>query len=218
MGEIDPESRDIGKTRPCIIIQSNEYNDIQDATVYVVPLSSSPMYNSRNDRLLGIKVNGKGSLLCLNKIKSVQRSQVENVITMCPEELMELLDEYLAKRLSINPRIVEVEKIVEIKTETLVPTSIKGEAVELDSADNEKYDEYRDYGIKFIKHKIDPDYILTLSIADCRNIVIIYEILGQEYFENSPGFVAKTFNLAIKRAKQRARNFSCPVLEITESY
>ena len=215
--EVDPDLRnDLGKTRPCIIIQSDEYNKIDDATIYVIPLSNTPMYNILQDELIGLRINGRVSLLCFNTIKAVDRSQVENYIQNCPEELMKYIDEYFVKRFGIKvpERVVHVEKPVEVIKEVVKENVSKLEQLEND----ELFQDYKDYGNKFIKQKITPEYIQTLSITDCKNFVKIYDALGEEFFHSAPGFTEKTFNLALKRAKSRVGTFTKTSLDVIQSY
>ena len=215
--EVDPDLRnDLGKTRPCIIIQSDEYNEIDDATVYVIPLSNTPMYNSLEDALIGLRINGRVSLLCFNTIKAVERKQVENYIQDCPEDLIKYIDQYLIKRYGIEPPVIE--KIVEIqKSEST--NSQSNPITVLTPLENDKYlQDYKEYGAKFLKQKITPEYVQSLSISDCKNLIKIHEALGDEYFYKAPGYTDKTFNLSLKRAKSRVSAFSKTSLEVVESY
>lgn len=101
----------IGKYRPCIIIQSNAWNDKHLATVGVIPLSHSPMYSLLGEPLYGLKLNASGieadpavSYIGLNRIMFISRWRVSTYICNCPKDVMKLVDSYLEKRLGLNKK------------------------------------------------------------------------------------------------------------------
>lgn len=99
-------SKHIGKFRPCIIVQSNKYNGIEDATVGVIPLSHSPMYCSEGDTLYALRLSTGGldedppiSYIGLNRIMFIDRRRISTFICMAPKEvMMGVIEPYLAKR------------------------------------------------------------------------------------------------------------------------
>ena len=93
LGEADVDLKEIGKSRPCIIVQTDKYNDDPEATVFVLPLSASPMYNIVSERLIGIRLNGKISILCFNEMKPINKSCVQNNIIAddIPDDIKELI-------------------------------------------------------------------------------------------------------------------------------
>lgn len=114
--EPDKNSKFIGKRRPCIIFQTGKWNNTQDCTIGVIPLSHSPMYCSCMDDLYALNLvcddpnsyfyqNGDNgvSYIGLNRILFIARERVNEYIADSPKELMDdIIMPYLAKRFGLN--------------------------------------------------------------------------------------------------------------------
>lgn len=207
-GLIDPASKDIGKCRPSIIIQTDEYNTLSDSTIAVVPLSKSPMYTCYMDKLVAVRIHGNEypSILCTNTIKFVNKSDIKEYLCKCPQPVMDFIEEYIITRLfgaSAYKRGFDVED------------RLPGEEFE----NTVIYKQYLQEGSKIISSgaPITPEWVRGLSIAACKNFVAIVDILGLDYFKDTPKFNIKTAQMAVKTAKSRA-NSVIPMLKPTTEY
>lgn len=203
-GEVDPQTRDIGKCRPSIIVQSDEYNSMGDAKIAVVPLSKSPMYTCYNDKLVGVRIHGNNypSILCTNEFSMVKKQQVREYICKCPQEVMDILEEYFANRFGFALKSKESE----------TDTSLPGEVLE----GTKIYKRYLEEANRIIalNVQLNPDWVRTLSIAECRNFAAIVSVLGCSYFKDTPSYNERTFNTAVKTAKTRSDLVVYPLPEI----
>ena len=96
----------LGKRRPCIIFQANEYNCL-DYTIGILPLSSTPIYVSENDELLKVilvdEVCGAHECyVCLNRMIFIDQHRIGNFVGETPDLLIQILNNYFTKRLGLN--------------------------------------------------------------------------------------------------------------------
>lgn len=117
--EADKNGKTIGKRRPCIIIQSGKWNNTEDCTIGIIPLSHSKMYNSKVDDLYALDmyaINPNSyfyrdenqevsniSYICLNRMMFISRQRVSDYIGETPKEVMDdIITPYIMKRFGIQ--------------------------------------------------------------------------------------------------------------------
>ena len=203
LGEADVDLKEIGKSRPCIIVQTDKYNNEEEATVFVLPLSASPMYNIVSERLVGIRLNGKISILCFNEMKPIRRSCVQNniIADSIPDEIKEYIMEYYMQRLFGDIAKKKYETEMEL---TVIPDPVG--SISTDSIDSKDA-----RAVSLIDWMEENEFILnpenvstSLSVENCVYIYKYYEKMGAEPFKNTKAFNSKTFKMAMVRAKKRA--------------
>ena len=202
-GEVDPATRDLGKCRPAIVVQSDEYNALPDSKVAVMPLSKSPMYSCYTDKLIGVRIHGNNypSILCTNEFTFVRKDAVREYICKCPQQVMDMIGEYLANRLCISASTEPAEEKIN--------SGLPGDEL----ANTDVYKQYILYAEKIIASKevINPDWVRTLSVAECKNFAMVAQVLGSAYFMTSNKFNDKTFSAAVKTAKTRGETTIVPL-------
>ena len=99
LGDVDPETKDCGKVRPCIVFQNDRWNAMEGSTVGIIPLSSSPMYNCYDDELIGLRLPGYSnySILGFNRIKFVDKKQFKYRVATISDDLMHIITVYSIK-------------------------------------------------------------------------------------------------------------------------
>lgn len=199
LGEGDDSLRECGKARPCLIVSSNIYNSMSDATITVIPMSKSPMYNCVQDKLMGLRLSSDPSIisiLCFNEIKFVNRSLLQNV--MC-EDINDLIKpkimEYLYRRLGMDPYIekTEIDSITD---------AIQFSEIVQPPKEEEDPKVVIDYMIKK-EIAMSPASVNMLSFSQCVQLLECYKTSGIQAFEELPKFNEKTCMAAIKRCKAR---------------
>lgn len=201
LGEADVDLKEIGKSRPCIIVQTDKYNDDPEATVFVLPLSASPMYNIVSERLIGIRLNGKISILCFNEMKPINKSCVQNNIIAddIPDDIKQYIMEYYMQRLFGDIAVKRYETEMEL---TVIPDPTQTN-VSIDTRDARAIS-LIDWMSKN-NFAITPENMSTgVSVENCVYLYEYYDKMGMEPFKNTPNFNSKTFKMAMVRAKKRA--------------
>lgn len=96
-----PTGSEIGKSRPVIIVQ-NDADNKEFSTVIVVPLTSSPWYDSESHVLLQKKygLDQNSTALC-EQIKTLDKNRLIHFITKIPESKMKEIDRALAVSINI---------------------------------------------------------------------------------------------------------------------
>lgn len=197
LGERDVEYRECGKVRPCLIVSSDEYNDMIDAAVIIIPMSKSPMYNCVADQLMGLRLPNDPSMisiLCFNQIQFVHKSLLQNVVC---EDVVEAVKvkvmEYLYRRFGMGTYLKEISKgttdenVVQIKS---AEESISDPSIVLSH--------FKDNSMT-----MNPSNINMLSIVQCNQILHLYDMEGIDIFKDTPHYNEKTVLAAIKRCKAR---------------
>lgn len=196
-------TRECGKTRPAIIYQIDEYNEYKDAYVAVIPLSTSPMYVCIHDELLGLRINvgdpntRQVSIIGTNRLRFIDRSKIGNLVSHVPDEVMQCLDRYYAKRLGITNTIYSSNTTITTDLSVIETNN------ELDSSIHAAQKKVAD----MMDKTINPDYIRQLSIKECTDFILASDILGVTYFKDTPKYNDRTFAEAVKTAKTRVKRF-----------
>lgn len=203
LGEADVDLKEIGKSRPCIIVQTDKYNNEPEATVFVLPLSASPMYNIVSERLIGIRLNGKVSILCFNEMKPIRRSCVQNNIIAddIPDEIKQYIMEYYMQRLFGDIAVKKYKTELEL---TVIPDPISYAGTDCIDGKDARALSLIDW-MKENDFIVNPENVSTgLSVENCMYLYNYYEKMGTDPFKDTKSFNSKTFKLAMVRAKKRA--------------
>lgn len=202
LGEADVDNKECGKSRPCIICQTNAYNMDDEATIYILPLSTSPMYNITSEKLIGIQIGNNVSIICFNELRSIHRNKIQNniIADTIPENVKNYIIEYYMQRLfGMAASIDNIDTIAQPKTEevTAQPQTDLKDARALSLLDWMLCNDFI----------INPQNIGTgLSLENCGYLYRYYEKYGSEPFSGTKGFNDKTFKLAMRAAKRRIEN------------
>lgn len=92
--KVNPSNSGIKKTRPCLIIQNNNYNNKIDSTV-IIPLSSSSEYKIRPEGLVVLKKEflKEDSLLLVHLVTTVSNNRIiKELGKVTKNEYLKILD------------------------------------------------------------------------------------------------------------------------------
>ena len=102
--EKDAKGVEIGKIRPVLVIQANDWNDLLPSTIIAPITSRLPVFISPRSVVLNKSESGldKKSSIVFSQIRSIDKSRLQKRIGKLPEGEMKAVDKALSLTLGLE--------------------------------------------------------------------------------------------------------------------